>query len=106
MTSASDPAPLSAFGPLAPYLDDPAVTDLFVNGHQELWVDRGGGAHVEGGWLCRGEERRRELAVRLVARGGRHIDESPPCVDVGVGGGGVHVVLPPISAGGTLISVR
>jgi pilus assembly protein CpaF len=96
----------TAFGPLAPYLDDPAVTDLFVNGHRELWVDRGAGALLDPEWSCPGEERLREFAVRLVARGGRHIDESTPCVDVRVEGRRVHVVLPPISTGGTLISVR
>ena len=96
----------SAFGPLAPYLDDPSVTDLFVNGHRELWVDRGSGARLDPGWTCPGEERLREFAVRLVARGGRHIDESTPCVDVRVEGRRVHVVLPPVSTRGTLISVR
>ncbi|SDZ40019.1 TadA family conjugal transfer-associated ATPase [Herbiconiux ginsengi] len=100
------PALDSVFGPLAPYLDDPSVTDLFVNGHRELWIDRGSGALLEPDWSCPGEDRLREFAVRLVARGGRHIDESAPCVDVRVEGRRVHVVLPPISTGGTLISVR
>ncbi|MGD8194277.1 TadA family conjugal transfer-associated ATPase [Herbiconiux sp. P18] len=94
------------FGPLAPYLVDPAVTDLFVNGHEQLWVDRGGGAVREAGWSCPGEDALRAFAVRLVAHGGRHIDEASPCVDVEVEGVRVHVVLPPIAAGGTTISVR
>jgi pilus assembly protein CpaF len=96
----------SVFGPLAPYLDDASVTDLFVNGHRELWVDRGGGLERQADWQCPGEERLREFAVRLVARGGRHIDEATPCVDVRVEGRRVHVVLPPIAVGGTLVSIR
>ncbi|WP_368498822.1 CpaF family protein [Herbiconiux sp. A18JL235] len=100
-------SPRSAlFGPLAPYLDDELVTDVFVNGHRELWVDRGGGPRREPGWSCPNEQRLREFAVRLVAAGGRHVDESTPCVDVTVAGCRVHVVLPPVAVGGTLVSVR
>ncbi|MGA1835683.1 TadA family conjugal transfer-associated ATPase [Herbiconiux sp. 11R-BC] len=99
-------ASADSFGPLSPYLDDPRVTDLFVNGHERLWVDRGGGAEREASWSCPSEARLREFAVRLVSKGGRHIDEAAPCVDVRVEGFRVHVVLPPVATAGTLISVR
>jgi len=47
------------------------------------------------------------LARELVARGGRHLDEAHPCVDVRAGSGiRVHAVLPPVSASGTLLSIR
>lgn len=87
-------------------LADPEVTDVFVNGHGSLWVDRGRGAVLDRSWSCPSEERLREFAVRLVAQGGRHIDEATPCVDVRVAGLRVHVVLPPLAPGGTLISIR
>src|SRR5690606_16960030 len=49
----------------------------------------------------------RDLAVRLIGLGGRHIDEATPCVDVRLGDGvRVHAVLPPVSRGGALLSVR
>lgn len=49
----------------------------------------------------------RALAVRLIALGGRHIDEASPCVDVRLRDGiRVHAVLPPISTTGTLLSIR
>jgi len=49
----------------------------------------------------------RELAVRLIGLGGRHIDEASPCVDVRLGDGvRVHAVLPPVSTGGALLSLR
>jgi pilus assembly protein CpaF len=49
----------------------------------------------------------RELAVRLVSLGGRHIDETTPCVDTRLHDGiRVHAVLSPISTSGTLLSVR
>lgn len=49
----------------------------------------------------------RRLAIRLVAQGGRHLDEATPCVDVRLTGGvRVHAVLPPVSTAGTLLSIR
>ncbi|WP_051143251.1 TadA family conjugal transfer-associated ATPase [Humibacter albus] len=96
----------SVFGPLAPYVAGEGVTDVFVNGEAGLWVDAGSGAVREDAWHC-DERTLRVLAVRLVALGGRHVDEASPCVDVRLAEGiRVHVVLPPISTGGTLISIR
>ena len=94
------------FGPLAPYLMGADVTDLFVNGDGGLWVDRGSGLARDPAWAM-GERPLRELAVRLIALGGRHIDEATPCVDVRLHGGvRVHAVLPPVSVSGTLLSIR
>jgi pilus assembly protein CpaF len=96
----------AAFGPLADFVADPAVTDIFVNGADSLWVDRGSGLVREHGFELT-ESDARALAVRLVALGGRHIDEAHPCVDTRLGDGvRVHAVLPPISPNGALISVR
>ena len=53
------------------------------------------------------ESQIRALAARLVAAGGRRLDDGSPCVDVRLDGGyRVHAVLPPISTAGTLLSVR
>ncbi|WP_371029668.1 TadA family conjugal transfer-associated ATPase [Pseudoclavibacter sp. JSM 162008] len=96
-----------AFGPLAMYVADGEVTDLFVNGTDGLFVDRGGGAEREDSWVAPSERALRELAVRIVAAGGRHLDESAPCVDVRIADGiRVHAVLPPVSISGTLLSIR
>jgi pilus assembly protein CpaF len=97
---------LPEFGELAALVADSEVTDVFVNGVDGLWVDRGGGLLRQPS-LELDDERLRELAVRLIALGGRHIDEATPCVDVRLHDGiRVHAVLPPISTGGTLISIR
>jgi pilus assembly protein CpaF len=97
---------LDEFGPLEGLVSDSAVTDVFVNGADEVWADRGDGAdrvtvpHLDEAGL-------RELAVRLIALGGRHIDEATPCVDVRLHDGiRIHAVLPPISTVGTLLSIR
>lgn len=94
------------FGALAGYLADPSVTDVFVNGPHELWVDRGDGAERRSAPEL-DEAALRELAVRLVALGGRHLDEAAPCVDTRLHDGiRVHAVLPPVSTRGTLLSIR
>ena len=94
------------FGVLARYLADAAVTDVFVNGVDGVWVDRGGGAERQPMPVLE-ESEVRDLAVRLVALGGRHVDEATPCVDTRLHDGiRVHAVLPPVSPRGTLLSIR
>ncbi|MCP2371184.1 pilus assembly protein CpaF [Agromyces terreus] len=101
-----EPHELDALGPLAPFAASADVTDLFVNGAAGLWVDRGRGAEHRPEWVAE-ESVVRALAVRLIAKGGRHIDEATPAVDVRLGRGiRIHAVLPPLAAEGTLLSVR
>ncbi|CCQ44785.1 type II/IV secretion system family protein [Pseudarthrobacter siccitolerans] len=99
-------AELSGLGPLQPLTRDPAVTDIFVNAPDSVWVDRGRG--IERVQVAFGDETQlRALACRLVAAGGRRLDDGSPCVDVRLAGGyRVHAVLPPVSTAGTLLSVR
>jgi pilus assembly protein CpaF len=99
-------AELSGLGPLQTLARDPAVTDIFVNGPDSVWLDRGRGLE-RAPVAFSGESQIRALAARLVAAGGRRLDDSSPCVDVRLDGGyRVHAVLPPISTAGTLLSVR
>jgi pilus assembly protein CpaF len=94
------------FGQLAELVADSSVTDVFVNGRDGAWVDRGVGLERVPG-IRLDEPELRELAVRLMSLGGRHIDEATPCVDARLEDGiRVHAVLPPISPTGTLLSVR
>jgi len=96
----------AVLGPLAHVLADASVTDVFLNPDGAVWVDRGGGARAEPGLRVPPGEAR-ELAVRLVAAGGRHLDEATPCADVRVGDGmRVHGVLPPVSPGAAILSIR
>ncbi len=98
--------PHLALGPLAGVLGDPSATDVFVNPDGSVWVDRGEGARVEPGIRIPAGEAR-ELAVRLVAAGGRHLDEATPCADVRIGEGiRVHGVLPPVSPDAAVLSIR
>jgi pilus assembly protein CpaF len=98
--------PAGEFGPLGEFVTQPDVTDVFLNGDGTVWVDRGAGVVVAEGVRVPAAVAR-DLAVRLVALGGRHLDEAAPAVDVRLGDGvRVHAVLPPVSAGGALVSVR
>lgn len=94
------------FGALAELVADPSVTDVFANGRDGVWVDRGAGIERVDDVVL-DESQLRELAVQLMSIGGRHIDEVTPCVDARLEDGiRVHAVLPPISPTGTLLSIR
>lgn len=96
----------AALDPLRAILSDPAVTDVFINGVDGLFVDRGAGIVRVPGWSS-DEQSLRTLAVTLVGIGGRHLDDASPLVDVRwEGGARVHAVLPPISCGGVAVSIR
>lgn len=99
-------AELSGLGPLQELVSDPRVTDIFVNSPDSVWLDRGmGPERVDVAFDS--EATLRALAVRLVAVGGRRLDDSSPCVDVKIDPGyRVHAVLTPISSAGTLLSIR
>ncbi|HCS60826.1 MAG TPA: pilus assembly protein CpaF [Microbacterium sp.] len=96
----------AAFGPIAEHCSDPRVTDIFVNGIDGLFIDRGDGVERVAGWSA-SEREVRDLAVSLIGAGGRHLDDQSPCVDVRLASGiRVHAVLAPISTAGTAVSVR
>lgn len=96
----------AAFGALAPYCADDTVTDIFVNGTEGLFVDRGEGAERIDDWRM-SEREVRDLAVALVGLGGRHLDDQSPCVDVRLEHGiRVHAVLAPVATTGTALSIR
>jgi pilus assembly protein CpaF len=71
---AFDPA---VFGALGQMVGDPSVTDVFVNPDGSVWADRGAGGEVVPGIVIPPAEAR-DLAVRLIAAGDRHVDESKP----------------------------
>jgi pilus assembly protein CpaF len=98
-------AELQGLGPLQRFAEDPAVTDILVNGPGAVWVDDGGGLQRTD-LTFSGEADVRALATRLVAAGGRRLDDSNPCVDVRLDRFRVHAVLPPLSTAGTLLSIR
>jgi pilus assembly protein CpaF len=103
LPSAQGDGPLGALTPWA--AED--VTDLLLDGTGALWLDRGRGLVAAHGWRPLDPAAARRLAVGLVARGGRHLDDASPCVDVRLATGvRVHAVLPPVTTRGPVVSVR
>lgn len=103
---AAAPVGEQVLGPLAAHCADPRVTDLFLNGTDGLFVDKGAGAERVESWAA-SEREVRDIAVGLIGAGGRHLDDQSPCVDVRLASGiRVHAVLAPVAASGTAVSVR
>ena len=99
-------AELFGAGELQPFLDDPEVTDVLVNGPAEVWVDRGRGLERTGVDLGTTQDVR-DLAVRLAAAGGQRLDDASPTVDARLPDGTrLHAVIEPVCAVGAVISLR
>lgn len=93
-------------GPLEPLLRMPGVTDVLVNGPGPVRIDRGDGLE-ETEVVLASEDACRRLAQRLVASGGRRIDDAAPWADVRLPDGTrCHAVLAPLAHPGTAISLR
>jgi pilus assembly protein CpaF len=93
-------------GPLEPLMQVPGTTDVIVNGPREVWVDRGRGLELTDVEFATESDVRR-LGQRLAAFAGRRLDDAAPFVDARLPSGArLHCVIPPISSGGTLISLR
>lgn len=93
-------------GPLEPLLHQPGVTDVLVNGPDQVYVDRGAGLELTGIRFPHDGEVRR-LAQRLAASVGRRLDDAVPFVDARLADGSrVHAVLGTLAAPGTCISLR
>ena len=97
---------LAGAGPLEPLLRLPGVTDVLVNGPDDVWIDRGVGLERTGVQFADDDAVRR-LAVRLAAAAGRRLDDAAPWVDAALPDGTrLHAVLPPVSGTGTCLSLR
>jgi pilus assembly protein CpaF len=93
-------------GPLEPLLRLPGVSDVLVNGPDQVYVDRGDGLEATGVRFADDEAVRR-LAQRLAALAGRRLDDAAPFADLRLPDGSrCHAVLAPVSRPGTVISLR
>lgn len=93
-------------GLLDPLLAQPGVTDVLVNGPNQVFVDRGGGLE-SAGIRFSDEAEVRKLAVRLAGSVARRLDEGSPFVDARLPNGvRVHAVLGCVADVGTCLSLR
>ncbi len=93
-------------GPLEPYMQDPDVTDILVNGPSEVYVERLGRLQ-ETNTVFADEDHLLQIIQRVVARVGRRIDEHSPMVDARLADGSrVNAIIPPLALGGPVLSIR
>lgn len=93
-------------GPLEALLALPDLTDVVVNGWQQVFIDQGQGLEATASPFSSDDDVRR-LAVRLAAGAGRRLDDSVPFADTRLPDGTrFHVVLAPIASPGTCLSLR
>ena len=93
-------------GPLEPYVQDPDVTDILVNGPGEVYVERFGRLQ-ETNTVFADDEHLMQIISRVVARVGRRIDERSPMVDARLPDGSrVNAIIPPLALNGPVLSIR
>ncbi len=93
-------------GPLEPLLTDPEISEVMVNGHDNLFVERNGLIERV---QSRFNDNAHLLRVigKIVSRVGRRIDESSPMADARLPDGSrVNAIIPPIALDGPLLSIR
>jgi pilus assembly protein CpaF len=94
------------YGPIEPFLRDPDLTEVMVNGPDSIWIERAGKLHkVDGAF---GDEAHlRRTIDKIVSRIGRRVDESSPMVDARLPDGSrVNAVIPPLAIDGSLLTIR
>jgi pilus assembly protein CpaF len=93
-------------GPLEPLLQDPTITDILVNGSQEVYVERGG-VLEETKIMFKDDAHLMHIIDKIVSAIGRRVDESSPMVDARLADGSrVNVIIPPLSIDGPHLSIR
>src|SRR5262245_57386815 len=97
---------LFGLGPLEALLRDPAVSDILVNRHDLVFVEREGKLQ-ETDIVFRDDRHLMQIIERIVSLVGRRIDESSPMVDARLQDGSrVNAVIPPLALDGPAMSIR
>jgi pilus assembly protein CpaF len=93
-------------GPLEPLLKDPTISDILVNTHKDVYIERKGlleRTNVQ----FRDEAHLLAIIDRIVSAVGRRIDESSPMVDARLADGSrVNAIIPPLAIDGACLSIR
>jgi len=93
-------------GPLEPLLRDPSISDILVNTHRNVFVERGG--RLEKVSTNFQDDRHLMRVIdRIVSQVGRRVDDSSPMVDARLADGSrVNAIIPPLAIDGPLMSIR
>ncbi|HJV64134.1 MAG TPA: CpaF family protein [Geomonas sp.] len=93
-------------GPLEPLLSDYQISDILVNNHSKVYIEKGG--KLSRTDVCfRDNGHLMQIIERIVSKVGRRIDESSPYVDARLPDGSrVNVIIPPLALDGPVLSIR
>jgi len=93
-------------GPITPFLMDEEISDVLVNTHRQVYVERLGKLELTRAQF-RDEAHLRLIIDRIVSRVGRRLDESSPLVDARLPDGSrVNAIIPPVALDGAILSIR
>jgi pilus assembly protein CpaF len=93
-------------GPLEPLLADPTISDILVNTHRRVYVERKGLLELTG-IQFRDDAHVMTIIDRIVSAIGRRVDESSPMVDARLADGSrVNAIIPPLAVDGPCLSIR
>ena len=93
-------------GPLEDLISDPAISDILVNNKDQIYVEREGKLELTSKRFISNEQVR-QIIERIIAPLGRRIDESSPMVDARLADGSrVNAIIPPLSLGGPMLTIR
>ncbi|MFN8525177.1 MAG: CpaF family protein [Chloroflexota bacterium] len=99
-------AELLSFGPIEPLLRDDTVSEIMVNGPEQVWVERKG-LLEETDIKFENDDHIRRIIDRIVAPLGRRCDDSSPMVDARLPDGSrVNAIIPPLSLVGPVLTIR
>ena len=94
------------FGPLETLLEDPTVSDILVNTHKQVYVERRGKLELTDVTFT-DDAHLMKIIDKIVSRVGRRIDESSPMVDARLPDGSrVNAIIPPLAIDGPVMSIR
>jgi len=97
---------LFGLGPLEPLLADTTISDILVNAHDTIYIERRGKLEVTS-VTFKDDEHLMRVIERIVSSVGRRIDESSPMVDARLQDGSrVNAIIPPLSIDGPVLSIR
>ena len=93
-------------GPLEPLLQDPTISDILVNTHKQVYVERKGLLELTS-VAFRDDQHLLRIIDKIVSQVGRRVDESTPMVDARLSDGSrVNAIIPPLAVDGPLLSIR
>jgi len=94
------------YGPIEPFLRDPSVSEVMVNGASSIWLEKGGRLQPADARFT-DEAHLRRTIDKIVSRIGRRVDESSPMVDARLPDGSrVNAVVPPLAVDGSALTIR